>query len=208
MAVNIKVFFISPTDRYEQKLRRGAGSEASRCAIGKPYSYCTAHEIIAVIQADKHPTSGMLDWPHDDPRWPKFCSQCKRSFTDADLWMVDHDRLYGNAEGKLWTLRDAPVGACWNAFWLADSAAWAGPDGRSLVVKCPNGETTWDWCIDQRASNCTLPDDDVHKCWVRHGSPEEGTLHVDKNGHTCGAGAGSIALPNWHGFLHNGHLVG
>ena len=36
----------------------------------------------------------------------------------------------------------------------------------------------------------------------------DGTLHVDKNGVTCAAGAGSIALPNLHGFLHNGHLAG
>lgn len=60
--------------------------------------------------------------------------------------------------------------------------------------------------IDGRASNCTMPDDNVHKCWVRHGRPEDGTLHVDKNGNTCAAGAGSIATPNFHGFLHNGDL--
>ena len=49
--------------------------------------------------------------------------------------------------------------------------------------------------------------DNVHKCWVRHGRPEDGTLHVDKNGKTCAAGAGSILTSKWHGFLHNGHLV-
>lgn len=59
----------------------------------------------------------------------------------------------------------------------------------------------------QWASNCTMPDDKNHKCWVRHGRPEDGTLHVDKNGHTCAAGAGSIVAGNYHGFLHNGHLT-
>lgn len=57
------------------------------------------------------------------------------------------------------------------------------------------------------ARNCTMPDDTTHKCWVRHGRPEDGSLHVDKNGHTCGAGAGSIDTGKWHGFLHNGELV-
>lgn len=53
-----------------------------------------------------------------------------------------------------------------------------------------------------------------HKCWVRHGTPPQEVVHVDKNGVTCGAGAGSIAIqpsgqnPGWHGFLHNGELVG
>jgi len=61
--------------------------------------------------------------------------------------------------------------------------------------------------IDSRASNCTMPDDNAHRCWVRHGRPEDGTLHVDKNGLTCAAGGGSILAGNYHGFLHHGHLV-
>lgn len=47
-----------------------------------------------------------------------------------------------------------------------------------------------------------------HKCWVRHGTPPHQIVHVDKSGTTCGAGGGSIAYPGWHGFLHNGELVG
>jgi hypothetical protein len=35
-------------------------------------------------------------------------------------------------------------------------------------------------------------------------SPKTGRLHVDKNGNTCAAGAGSIITGKWHGFLHNG----
>lgn len=30
---------------------------------------------------------------------------------------------------------------------------------------------------------------------------------VAKNGLTCAAGAGSIATPNWHGYLRHGELV-
>jgi lambda family phage portal protein len=55
-------------------------------------------------------------------------------------------------------------------------------------VRTPGG--TWD--IDGRASNCTRPDDDTHRCWVRHGDPRTGVVHVDKDGDTCGAGSGSI----------------
>jgi len=66
---------------------------------------------------------------------------------------------------------------------------------------------TGEWPLDHRASNCTRPDDKVHRCWVRHGRPEDGTLHVDKNGDTCAAGAGSIIMHGgWHGFLHHGEL--
>ena len=46
-----------------------------------------------------------------------------------------------------------------------------------------------------------------HKCWVRHGDPRTGIVTVDKNGVTCGAGAGSIATRGWHGFLREGMLV-
>jgi hypothetical protein len=50
--------------------------------------------------------------------------------------------------------------------------------------------------------------DKTHRCWVRHGDPDKGEpVHVDKAGHTCAAGAGSIATPGYHGFLHNGQLT-
>lgn len=56
--------------------------------------------------------------------------------------------------------------------------------------------------------NSHYEDSRPHKCWVRHGTPPNEIVHVDKNGVTCGAGAGSIAIDGWHGFLHNGELVG
>lgn len=81
-------------------------------------------------------------------------------------------------------------------------------------------------CIDAEASNCTRPQRETrsdgrtyrtertHYCWVRHGDPRDPLgvktgqpLHVDKNGNTCAAGAGSILQKTWHGFLHNGYLV-
>lgn len=88
----------------------------------------------------------------------------------------------------------------WDCWWYPDD--WKGPDGRSIEVICPNGKY---WAIDSRASNCTLPEDTVHRCWVRHGEPPE--LTVDKNGVTCQAGAGSILAGDYHGFLQNGWLT-
>lgn len=104
------------------------------------------------------------------------------------------------------------VGAMWFAYWGFKNREWQNETGPHLYVRCPNGPAdaagripTRDWDVDARASNCTLPEDKLHRCWVRHGSPP--AVHVDKSGHTCSAGAGSIALPGWHGFLRNGMLV-
>jgi hypothetical protein len=111
--------------------------------------------------------------------------------------------------GELTTIRDAPAGALWYADWMMHDSGdgvrryWEWDNGTEppLMCKTPGGE----WNIDGRASNCTMKEERTHRCWVRHGTPPN--LHVDKNGHTCGAGAGSILSGNYHGFLHNGQLV-
>jgi hypothetical protein len=106
--------------------------------------------------------------------------------------------------------RDLPVGALYDMSrdphdptkeW--DWPMPKGADGRTIVCKLPDGHI---WYIDSRASNCTLPEDNEHRCWVRHGTVGD-ALTVDKNGKTCAAGAGSIASHGWHGFLENGQLV-
>jgi hypothetical protein len=124
---------------------------------------------------------------------------------EARPFQLFHDRIYRAADGREWPLRELPPGAVYNAHWYADMG-WVGADGRSLVVILPTADRH-PWCIDARASNCTMKDDNAHRCWVRHGRPEDGTLHVDKSGNTCAAGAGSIAVPGYHGFLHHGALV-
>lgn len=100
---------------------------------------------------------------------------------------------------------DLPVGAL-----LVSESGPKGPDGLSVACIVPYSNegvinsTTW-WHIDSRANNCTKPDDKEHRCWVRHGTLG-GEIHVDKNGYTCSAGAGSIGVPGFHGFLHRGVL--
>lgn len=100
--------------------------------------------------------------------------------------------------GKECTSRYLPAGA----LWVAEGPYQKGYDGLSVCCRLPGGHT---WMIDTRASNCTMPNDTEHRCWVRHGTVGE-TVHVDKAGKTCGAGSGSIMVPGYHGFLHHGEL--
>lgn len=114
------------------------------------------------------------------------------------------------ATGEERSSKDLPTGALWDG--NADArdpskrSEWpseAGADGLSIICKLPGRHT---WHIDGQASNCDMKDDTAHRCWVRHGTVGE-ELHVDKNGLTCGAGAGSISVDGYHGFLHNGELT-
>lgn len=121
------------------------------------------------------------------------------------------------------TRYDLPVGALFrDPNW--ENGSMVGPDAQSWFCMTPGGE----WWIDGRASNCTSPckncgkpyvnhvkegvpecteyiDAKPHKCWVRKGTAPNFT--VGKDGPTCEAGAGSIAIGNYHGFLQKGHLT-
>jgi hypothetical protein len=110
--------------------------------------------------------------------------------------------------GEILELRDAGPGAMWFATWLdlegTSPQRYYGFDNQfspPLIVRTPGG----DWNVDSRASNCTLPNDKIHRCWCRHG--EAPNITVDKNGATCAAGAGSIISGDYHGFLRDGKLI-
>jgi hypothetical protein len=136
---------------------------------------------------------------NNDPRWPVKCDYCDFRFVKED-YQLFQDWIYRRQDnGEQVTLMDAPVGAMWYADWFND-IGWTGPDGRCLVVKTPGG----DWIIDHRANNCTMPNDYVHRCWIREGIPPK--ITVGKNGNTCAAGAGSILIGGYHGFLRGGFL--
>lgn len=198
--MNVKTFFIEAIGRDRVWLRRYEGG--STCPVG---GY---HQAMTLIGDEPESTRATGDdHPHDDPRWPDACEKCGNPFSDGDEWQRFRRAIYRRPDtGDEMVLSDAPVGAIWDARWFLDhykEGFYVGPDGRCLVVRTPGGE----WMIDSRASNCTMPDDNAHKCWVRHGKPEDGTLHVDKNGVTCAAGAGSILCGDYHGFLHHGELT-
>lgn len=100
-------------------------------------------------------------------------------------------------------VEELPPGAAW---YRVARRQHVGPDGEFLYVMTPGGL----WGVDGQANNCTRPGDERHQCWVRHGSPKDGTLHVDKDGDTCGCGASIGQGPGYslyHGFLHHGELV-
>lgn len=108
--------------------------------------------------------------------------------------------IYRNMEtGETCDSRDLPAGALW-----ASKRSWTPRtvDGLTVYCRLPDGR---DWAIDGRATNCTIPEDLEHHCWIRHGTVGE-PVTVDKNGRTCAAGAGSIATPDYHGFLRAGYL--
>jgi hypothetical protein len=227
----MKVFWIDRTARERVSLRRYKGTheqidnesvKVSECPL--PWGYHDASVIIGeqpetgqpISDPDHLPELGYFTAPtKDDLRWPTHCS-CGYAFQANDRWQVFTEPLYRATDGH-WEgpLRDAPVGAMYNAEWMADLEMFRGPDGLSLHVVTPGGP----WCVDQEASNCTRTQyEDAgegsrrwtgrsHYCWVRHGDPRTGNIHVDKSGDTCAAGAGSIIIGGYHGFLHNGELT-
>lgn len=223
----VRCIMLAPTEQIEVSLRRFSFVETPKCPTG-------LHDASVVIdrRAKGMDNASGDNHPHDDSRWPKAC-KCGYEFTEADAWQHCKISLWSRSDNQeLVTLRDAPVGAIWYADWMSDSSSYRGHDGRVVVVRLPGG---YDWMVDSRAKNCTSPclhcgvqykdhqsncgnqnpydpqqqhyedSHPEHKCWVRHGTPPD--LHVDKNGVTCEAGAGSIAVPGYHGFLHHGKLT-
>lgn len=128
------------------------------------------------------------------------------------MWFVDYmNDWYKGHDGHVLSVK-LPGNHCWMPEQRANNCdmvcrhcgkpytAHVGVDGK-ISERC---QPTWKY----NDGNPYFADVTPHKCWVRHGTPPGEVVHVDKNGITCGAGAGSIAIPNWHGFLHNGELVG
>lgn len=210
--MGVQTFWLERTDQVAVGLRRysHAGGGDLTCAGG----YHSALVYTGFEPADYGPEGYLEVRPmvETDPRWPTTCERCDYEFAEDDHWQMWQEQVYRRTDtGGLRVLHsgapapEAPAaepGASWDAWWLPEP--YRGPDGIALMVRCPDGH---DWLVDSRASNCTLPDDDVHQCWVRHGDPRECRITVDKSGVTCSAGAGSIQTPNWHGFLHAGQLV-
>jgi len=108
------------------------------------------------------------------------------------------------------TQRELPIGALWAVEVSPEGIDHSekyyknlrGDDGHSIVCKLPGDHI---WYIDGSCSNCDRRQE-PHHCWVRHGTIGD-ALTVDKAGNTCSAGAGSVIVDGWHGFLRNGALV-
>lgn len=199
---------------------------------GKGKSYHNAKRVLGDHQElnEQGGAVGALRLDHKvedyaDPLWPIVCEYCGAAVPDLPwqlpgapyrdgqnvIRQIFTECLYqGVADGKVGELE---VGDLFYATWYgcADRGGacihgWTNCDGRHLMCVLPTRDFPWD--IDGRASNCDQKDETTHRCWVRHGKPEAGELvHVDKVGHTCGAGAGSIQIEGFHGFLHHGKIT-
>jgi hypothetical protein len=199
----IKCFLLERTNIQRVYIRRYS-NKRDVCTAPGSYGYhdskillteCPAiYDDEAKIMLDH----GIAKPPVDDPRWPIAC-KCGYEFNDNDNRRLLSHELYKRQDtGELYMLRDAPPGAMWNSWWVEND----NPDGQYLTVKLPTGH---EWYIDGEASNCTMKDDTIHRCWVRHGIAPN--ITVDKNGNTCQAGGGSIMVPGYHGFLRDGYLT-
>jgi hypothetical protein len=142
-----------------------------------------------------------------DPRWPTKCETCQIVLPDESAWQIFGKRLYDSPSGE-----PEPGDLYWANWthWQHEGKNccmyWDNcndPRGHLYCILPDGSNHPWD--IMSRASNCTLKEDRQHRCWVLHEGPP---VHVDKSGLTCQAGAGSIAVPGFHGFLHNGELAG
>jgi hypothetical protein len=199
-------FFTRPLLSAALYLRRYAWHESREPICPEPMGYHNVQIFLCNVPIELEQNCwrpiDLPDIPHDDPRWPSHCT-CGYQFKEQDEWQHFSDRLYSDGS-RTFPKRELPIGAMYFADWYPRNMFWDNMESDHLFVITPGGE----WNIDSRASNCMMPDDRLHRCWVRHGDPETGRIHVDKNGHTCSAGAGSILQPRYHGFLHNGALTG
>jgi hypothetical protein len=204
----VRCFLLFPTETVRLWLRRYTSVVGGwTCAEGHHEAMTFLQDAPAVFEpsgaddARRVLTHAVEKPGSEDPRWPAGCGKCAYAFTDADVRQLFYDLLYRRMDtGEILTLREAPPGAMWSAWWLSELIS--GPDGNSLMVKCPNGR---EWFIDGQASNCPMKDDYQqrrHHCWIRHGTPPD--ITVDKDGVTCSAGGGSILAGDYHGFLRGG----
>jgi hypothetical protein len=196
-------FLIVPTS---QAYREALTTQPGQCPIYGDY-----HRGVVVFEEfeyDPEQEFPKRNLEFDKAPFPARC-ECGFSFTSerSNSLSCGHRLIRKDTGETQRHIHQFGTGAMWRATWYKNDTTglygwdWDNATEAPLIVRTPGG----DWNIDGRASNCTMPNDKTHRCWVRHGEPPN--IHVDKNGHTCGAGAGSIIAGNYHGFLHNGQLT-
>lgn len=212
----IRCVWLEPTDRVRRSLRRYVSSVLGlACPLPASADGTGYHNAMAEVDrvpAERDPAHGTVvndSGPAAvaaftaDPRWPARCA-CGFAFRPEDERQVFIELLYRRADtGEETTLRAAPVGAMWYAPWM--DGVWRHQLAHTLMVRLPGGV---DWMPDMAAQNCGRRDDprqEQHHCWVVKGVPPD--ITVGKDGPTCSAGAGSIAVPGYHGFLRGGWLT-
>lgn len=205
----IECFMLDPTDEAVRFLRRyTVGKDVPLCPLSPgDHSYHNAMvgieptALIRVMDGDRSCVRiEPMDWPHDDPRWPKACG-CGYEFRPDDNWQLFYEPVYRTADGRKFSTHAsdheafggvprAPAGAMWFADWMPHTK---GPDGRCLIVRCParpDGTGVCDWMVDGPSTN--------GDGWTRTGTPPKVTAHPSIFVH---------APSGFHGWLRDGVLV-
>lgn len=159
----VACFLIVSTDRHRVKLRRWSDGASRPCPARGPWG-CEAGAVVGEVRSAEHPPNEVdpAAYPRDDDRWPSKCDYCGGAFADGDARHAFHEQVYVRADGEPgdFFTRNLPPGAMYDAPWLLSLPDHRGPDGRSLILRLPDGR---DWCVDGPSSN--------GNGWKRTGEP-------------------------------------
>ena len=194
MGSKIQCVLISAVAKAKESYRRYATMDDVRCLNGGTY-----HNVSTAI--------GVIPWPFEhggegkipseelkkDLRWPQACS-CGYRFLEEDTWQHNFEQLYEREDTKeLLVLRDAPLGAMWDAPWMGER--FRGSDGLHLIVRTPGG----DWTIDGASSGGGK--------WTRSGSVPNITARPSILMGEVKSTDGRVISPGYHGWLTDGVLI-
>ena len=187
------------------------GDDCPSCVGGRSTGYHNAQVFLIENDIVNDNELGGDARDHSDKAWPTTCdhfsAQVPEDKLDRELPRDQrvHRQVFRKTRFNTTSGLPEPGDMFYVDFFHGDDGhcfRWDNCTGPHLYVILPNGD---EWDVEGRASNCTLPKDRTHRCWVRHGEPPNVT--VDKGGHTCRAGAGSIGSNDYHGFLQGGTLT-
>jgi len=197
---DVRCFWMTPLDRVRVSLRRFTFGLSNPTVPDDP---CPArggvdgHESgFVVIEAN----DARVRWIDDqadgthrmrdllapiDERWPLACVHCREELPPTACRQIWPDVLFSGApDERLYTRRDMPPGAMYDADEYHAFTEWCGPDGRSIVVVLPDGTS---WQVD-------APPAKGDTGWTRTGEPPLLTVRP------------SVQTPTYHGYLIEGVL--
>lgn len=205
------LFWIERSGTFEETVSAHLFGTADRCpASPAGTQHCGASLVLKLHTYDgpDSPAFSPLEERMEAYKRLLVCDACGRPVTTEWSFGAGMSALWRRRDGAPTDLRKRPedfgVGATWECPWLTVlfENTWDDwPAGKAPIEILTPGRG---WMPESRASNCTMPNDKRHRCWVLHG---EGLgLTANKAGVTCGAGAGSIQCGVWHGWLEGGFL--
>lgn len=196
--MGIPLVIAEPTGLYRRDLRRFTwGRSDGRLCPGREQEQppWQGHDALVIIDHVTWEESELVhgdNWPHDDERWPKQCSNCGYRFLDDDQWQRNDSRIYRRPDGyefAHWgSLKEVPPGTMWRVEWADEHMSNRHPQRvESWCVVLPDGGQ---WITSQPAAGGDF--------WTVNGTPpmidvSPSIWHSQPNG--------------WHGFIRNGELV-